>query len=77
MLASHIKGVQNGYPFKIDATQVEVHDADYDPGQQWGAAHGAFGSGAAQASADNDGSAPCAPRFSAAHIQPDRVARAA
>jgi hypothetical protein len=33
MLACHIKGVKNGFPFKIEATKVEERDADYDPGQ--------------------------------------------
>ena len=31
MLACHIKGVQNGFPFKIDAQKVRKVDADYDP----------------------------------------------
>lgn len=31
MLACHIKGVQNGYPFRIEPTKVEEVDADYDP----------------------------------------------
>jgi multifunctional methyltransferase subunit TRM112 len=32
MLTCHIKGVQNGYPLKIEAEQVETREADYDPG---------------------------------------------
>lgn len=31
MLSCHIKGVTNGYPFKIEAETVEVREADYDP----------------------------------------------
>ena len=31
MLSCHIKGVQNGFPFKIEATKVDEVDADYDP----------------------------------------------
>ena len=31
MLACHIKGVKNGYPFKIEAVKVEERPADYDP----------------------------------------------
>ena len=31
MLACHIKGVQKGFPFKIEATKVDEVDADYDP----------------------------------------------
>lgn len=31
MLACHIKGVKNGYPFKIEANKVERVNADYDP----------------------------------------------
>lgn len=31
MLSSHIKGVQNGFPLKIDPVKVEQVDADYDP----------------------------------------------
>mmetsp|Transcript_18376 Transcript_18376/g.54856 ORF Transcript_18376/g.54856 Transcript_18376/m.54856 type:complete len:96 (+) Transcript_18376:140-427(+) len=31
MLACHIKGVKNNYPFLIEATQVEARDADYNP----------------------------------------------
>ncbi|DBA91413.1 hypothetical protein WJX79_007534 [Trebouxia sp. C0005] len=31
MLACNIKGVTNGYPFKIDATKVEEVDTDFDP----------------------------------------------
>lgn len=31
-LQCHIKGVKNGYPFKIEAAQVEQRDADFDPG---------------------------------------------
>ena len=30
-LACHIKGVKDAYPFLIEATKVEVRDADYDP----------------------------------------------
>ncbi len=32
MLACHIKGVTNGYPFKIEVVKVEKHEADFDPG---------------------------------------------
>lgn len=31
MLQCHIKGVQNGYPFKIEAEKIEEHDMEYDP----------------------------------------------
>lgn len=31
MMASHVKGVKNGYPFKIEATSVQTLDADFDP----------------------------------------------
>lgn len=31
-LACNIKGVKNGFPLKIDATSVEIRDADFDPG---------------------------------------------
>jgi multifunctional methyltransferase subunit TRM112 len=31
MLQCHIKGVQNGYPFKIEASKVETHEMDFDP----------------------------------------------
>ena len=31
MLSCHIKGVTNGYPFKIDAQKVEEVDTDFDP----------------------------------------------
>lgn len=31
MLSCHIKGVQNGFPFKIEPVKVEQIDADYDP----------------------------------------------
>lgn len=31
MLSCHIKGVQNGFPFKIEPEKVEQIDADYDP----------------------------------------------
>lgn len=31
MLQCHIKGVQNGYPFGIEAETVENVEADYDP----------------------------------------------
>jgi hypothetical protein len=31
-LQSHIKGVKNGYPLKIEPAKVEERDADYDPG---------------------------------------------
>lgn len=33
MLACHIKGVRNTYPFKIEAAKVEDQEADYDPGE--------------------------------------------
>lgn len=32
MLACHIKGVKNNYPFIIEAVQVETRDADFNPG---------------------------------------------
>jgi len=32
MLACHIKGVANGYPFKIEAERTEEREADFDPG---------------------------------------------
>ena len=31
MLSCHIKGVQNGFPFRIDPVKVEEVDADFDP----------------------------------------------
>lgn len=31
MLQCHIKGVNNGYPFKIEAEKVENREVDYDP----------------------------------------------
>ena len=31
MLQCHIKGVKDGYPFKIEAEKVEERPADYDP----------------------------------------------
>ena len=31
MLQCHIKGVKNGYPFRIEAEKVEVREVDYDP----------------------------------------------
>ena len=31
MLSCHIKGVKNGYPFKIEAETVEVRESDFDP----------------------------------------------
>ncbi|KAG1680207.1 hypothetical protein FOA52_000321 [Chlamydomonas sp. UWO 241] len=31
MLACHIKGVKNNYPFLIEAVNVETRDADYNP----------------------------------------------
>ncbi|KAK9818325.1 hypothetical protein WJX72_010604 [[Myrmecia] bisecta] len=31
MLSCHIKGVTNGFPFKIEATEVSETEADYDP----------------------------------------------
>mmetsp|Transcript_12326 Transcript_12326/g.21824 ORF Transcript_12326/g.21824 Transcript_12326/m.21824 type:complete len:124 (-) Transcript_12326:363-734(-) len=31
MLACHIKGVKNNYPFLIETTKVEEVDADYNP----------------------------------------------
>eukprot|EP00892_Ulva_mutabilis_P009861 jgi/Ulvmu1/7247/UM035_0034.1 len=30
-LACNIKGVKNGYPLEIEATKVEMRDADFDP----------------------------------------------
>lgn len=32
MLACHIKGVKNGYPFKIEAKKVEEREAEFNPG---------------------------------------------
>jgi multifunctional methyltransferase subunit TRM112 len=32
MLACHIKGVKNGFPFKIEAHKVVERDADFNPG---------------------------------------------
>jgi multifunctional methyltransferase subunit TRM112 len=32
MLACHIKGVKNGYPFEIEVEQIEEKEADFDPG---------------------------------------------
>lgn len=32
MLACHIKGVKDNYPFVIEATKITEHDADFDPG---------------------------------------------
>jgi hypothetical protein len=32
MLACHIKGVKNNFPFLIEVTKVETCDAEYDPG---------------------------------------------
>lgn len=37
MLACHIKGVRNNYPFLIEAVKVEAKAADYDPGAKGGA----------------------------------------
>lgn len=31
MLACHIRGVENGYPFKIEAVEVARFPAEYDP----------------------------------------------
>lgn len=31
-MGSNIKGVKNGYPLKIEATEVVVKEADLDPG---------------------------------------------
>lgn len=33
MLACHIKGVKNNYPFKIEAEEVVEREADFDPGK--------------------------------------------
>lgn len=33
MLACHIKGVKNNYPFKIEAEEVVEREADFDPGE--------------------------------------------
>jgi hypothetical protein len=33
-LACNVKGVKNGFPFKIEATEVETREADMDPGAQ-------------------------------------------
>lgn len=32
ILACHIKGIQNNYPFIIEAVQIETKDADFNPG---------------------------------------------
>jgi hypothetical protein len=32
MLACHIKGVKNNYPFKIEAKKVEEREAEFNPG---------------------------------------------
>lgn len=32
MLACHIKGVKDNYPFIIEALKVETRDADFNPG---------------------------------------------
>jgi hypothetical protein len=32
-LQCHIKGVENGYPLKIEAVKIDERDADFDPGQ--------------------------------------------
>lgn len=40
MLACHIKGVKNNYPFKIEAEEVVEREADFDPGEmQWKKGH--------------------------------------
>mmetsp|Transcript_7361 Transcript_7361/g.14500 ORF Transcript_7361/g.14500 Transcript_7361/m.14500 type:complete len:124 (-) Transcript_7361:367-738(-) len=31
MLACHIKGVKNGYPFDIEVEKTQIVNADYDP----------------------------------------------
>ncbi|XP_005988931.1 multifunctional methyltransferase subunit TRM112-like protein isoform X2 [Latimeria chalumnae] len=31
MLTSHVKGVQNGYPLLIKATEVKVNEVDFNP----------------------------------------------
>lgn len=31
MLQCHIKGVKNGYPFKIEPVKIETREMDYDP----------------------------------------------
>ena len=31
-LACNVKGVKNGFPLKLEATQVEIREADMDPG---------------------------------------------
>ncbi len=33
MLACHIRGVKNNFPFLIEAIKVEQIDADYNPGR--------------------------------------------
>ena len=30
VMASHVKGVKNGYPFKLDATSINILEADFD-----------------------------------------------
>jgi multifunctional methyltransferase subunit TRM112 len=34
MLACTIKGVQNGFPLKIQAEEVVEREADFDPGEE-------------------------------------------
>lgn len=34
MLACHIKGVKNNYPFKIEVEEVVEREADFDPGER-------------------------------------------
>lgn len=36
MLACHIRGVKNNYPFIIEAVKIENIDADYNPGKNDG-----------------------------------------
>ena len=33
MLACHIKGVKNNFPFAIEVVKTELVDADYNPGE--------------------------------------------
>jgi hypothetical protein len=33
MLACHIRGVKNNFPFVIEAIKIENIDADYNPGK--------------------------------------------
>jgi hypothetical protein len=34
MLQCHIRGVKNGYPFKIEAKEVEKREAEFNKGEE-------------------------------------------